>query len=607
MKLKKTIVVLTAATLVAPSFLVAAETNDTETGESRSQGTGQISSKDEVVYANLSATGEREEIYVVNILDIERAGNVIDYGPYTSLKNLSNLSQLEQNENAVEFHAPEGKFYYQGNMDEAPLPWDVSVSYLLDGTEITPEELAGANGRVQIKIATSANETVDPVFFENYLLQISLSLNLEIFNNIEATDGMLANAGKNKQVTFTVMPEKEEELIVEADVLGFELEEGINITAIPSSMPIDAPDIGEMTGEMQTLTDAIAEINNGIGELENGVGELNGGVSRLSDGSDQYKNGILKAASSSSELLSYSKQIQQGLDDMSNSLKNNSQDMGLGELKKLEAGLREIASGLEKTTQGLTSLNDNYTSAYNALDDSMAAIPAHEISEEEIQQLYLSGADQEVIDQLVETYGAALTAKGTYTSVKEAFAAVNGTLEQVSGSLTMMVATLEEMANGLSASLKEMEETDPLAPLKKGLNDLASGHAEIHSGWIEYTNGVSRLASEYKELHGGILGFSEGTGEVENGISELHNGTTELYQSTSDLPDQMKEEIDQMMAEYDKSDFDAVSFVSSENESINSVQFVIKTESINYEEPERAEQVEEEEKGFWSRLKDLFS
>ncbi|MEC5425801.1 hypothetical protein QGM71_20255 [Virgibacillus sp. C22-A2] len=43
--------------------------------------------------------------------------------------------------------------------------------------------------------------------------------------NIQDEDGMVANAGKNKQVTITVMPEKEEELVVEVDVVeDFELD-----------------------------------------------------------------------------------------------------------------------------------------------------------------------------------------------------------------------------------------------------------------------------------------------------------------------------------------------------------------------------------------------
>src|SRR5699024_11870435 len=57
---------------------------------------GKISSKDEVVYATLSATGDEQEIYVVNTLDVTKEGKIVDYGSYSSIKNLTNLSDIEQ-------------------------------------------------------------------------------------------------------------------------------------------------------------------------------------------------------------------------------------------------------------------------------------------------------------------------------------------------------------------------------------------------------------------------------------------------------------------------------------------------------------------------------
>jgi len=69
----------------------------------------------------------------------------------------------------------------------------------------------------------------------------------------------------------------------------------------------------------------------------------------------------------------------------------------------------------------------------------------------------------------------------------------------------------------------------------------------------------------------------------------------------------MQEEIDEMISQYDKSDFDPVSFVSEENDEItNSVQFVIQTDSIQPEEDSEEVEEEEENEGFWDRLLNLF-
>lgn len=600
--------VLMAIFLVLPSFLVTAATDEHVTAaEGASINAGEYSSKDEVVYATLSPSGERQEVYVVNIFDVVKAGNIVDYGTYSNLKNLTDLSEIEQiDDGAVEFTAPEGKFYYQGNKNDVLLPWDITISYLLDGKQVNPEELAGKDGHVEIHLQTSANESVDSVFFENYLLQISLNLDPEIFNNIEAASAMIANAGKNKQVTFTVMPEQAGELSIEADVVDFELQ-GIDIAAVPQSMAIDAPDMGDMTGDMKSLTNAIKEISDGVGKLNSGVSKLDDGVADLRDGSGQFKKGISDVNGASSELVDASILIDEGLAMMSISLSENSGEMDLGALKELPDGLSQLAAGLHQTAAGLAKLNENYAVAYNSLNDAMMAIPDYEITQDEIKGLYLSGANSDVVDQLVETYTAARTAKGTYTAVKEAFAAVEPTLNQVNGSTTDMAKTMETMATELASQLAGMNVADSIGALQEGLSTLSSNYKEFHAGIVSYTDGVGQLSSSYKDVHAGIVELSGGTGELAAGVDTLDDGTETLYRSTKDLPEQMQEQVDQMIADYDKSDFAAISFVSTENEKINSVQFVIKTESIKKQEQESIEEEQEEEqKGFWDRLIDLF-
>ncbi|WP_280770047.1 YhgE/Pip domain-containing protein [Salipaludibacillus daqingensis] len=606
MKNKRILRILMVLVLILPSFLVTGASNEhVAVAEDTSENTGEYSSKDEVVYATLSPSGERQEVYVVNIFDVMQEGNISDFGTYSNLKNLTDLSEIEQKEDTVEFTAPEGKFYYQGDKNDAYLPWDISISYLLDGNKIDPEELAGKDGDAEIKIQTSANENVDSVFFDNYLLQISLHLEPEIFDNIETEDGVVANAGKNKQVTFTVMPEQAGELTMKADVVDFELQ-GMDIVAVPQSMSIDAPDMDDMTGEITSLTDAIKKISNGVGELNNGVSDLNSGVASLRDGSGEYEKGISDIDGASYELIDASESIDEGLATMSTSLNESSGEMDVTELRELPDGLSQLADGLHQTVNGLDNLNENYTVAYSTLDEAMVAIPDYDITEEEIEALYMSGADSDVVDQLVETYAAARTAKGTYSAVKEAFAAVEPSLDEVSGSIEEMANTMESMATEIGSSVEDMDAADSIGELQEGLATLSNNYKEFHDGLVSYTNGVGQLSSSYKDIHAGIVELSGGTGELEDGVEELDTGTDTLYESTKDMPDQMQEEVDEMIADYDKSDVDTVSFVSAENEKINSVQFVIKTESIEKEEQESNEEQEEEQKGFWDRLMDLF-
>ncbi len=558
--------------------------------------------KDEVIYSTLQSNGEELEMYVVNSFEVEGPGELVDYGDYTSIKNLTDLSEITKEDDTISFTASEDSFYYQGNLKNNPLPWEFDISYQLDGEEMTPEEMLGQDGHLQIGMETSANEEVKPIFFENYLLQISLTLDTERYQEIEAEDGTIANAGKDKQVTFTVMPEQEESFLLEADVTDFEFE-GIEISAVPSSMSIDPPEVDDVTEDFETLSDATTEIDDGVGELADGISELNSGVSSLKNGSSDYQDGIEQVSNGSADLISGSESIDQALVTMKDSI---DQDVETGDFSALQEGLEQIARGLREASNGLTTLQENYTQAYDALDESINAIPSYDISEEEIQALYQSGAESEVVDKLVETYEAALTAKGTYDQVSEAFAAVAPTLDEVSSSQTDMATSLETMAEQIAAASEGMDIQEGLKELQEGLATLSDNYKEFHAGLEEYTNGVDELSNAYQDLHNGIVELEDGTFSLENGVGELHDGTTELADSTSDLPDQMQDEIDEMINDYDKSGFDAVSFVSDKNENVQSVQFVIKTESITQDEEDDEEEETEEEKSFWDRLLDLF-
>ncbi|MFE7062878.1 YhgE/Pip domain-containing protein [Sutcliffiella sp. NPDC057660] len=584
--------------LVLPTFIGHASEAVAETE-------GSVTSKDEVVYATLKANGELGPIYVVNTLDVARAGEILDYGDYSNVKNLTDLRKLEAENEGVRLNASEeGKFFYQGNLPEGTeLPWDVTVTYVLDGKKVGPAELAGKSGKLEVQIETSENEEAGSVFYENYLLQVSLMLP-NTYQDIEAADGMIANAGKNKQITFTIMPGQEEKMTVAAEVKDFEFD-GVQIAAVPSTLPIDTTGTEGMTEDMGQLSGAIKQLNDGVAELENGVSQLNDGAGQLRDGSSQYKNGMNQLHGSTAELVHASSSIQDALKKINAGLSGDAARVDLSELAELPTGLTQLADGLKETANGMAALKDNYAKAYGAMDGAIKEIPAQQLSEEEVAELYASGADPETVDKLVASYSAAQKVKGTYDQTGQAFAAVEPSLNQMEEAVRGMSGSLSSIAAELSASLKDTD-LSGLAELQKGIAALSSNYSAFHSGLVSYTGGVSELSSSYGKLHTGLVELSEGTGELENGVGELQNGAAELFEETKDLPAQMQAEIDKMIQEYDKSDFKPVSFVSPKNEKVSSVQFVIKTESIKKEEQPTKQAEQEKKKGFWTLLKELF-
>lgn len=606
MRLKQIAAVMMGTVLVFGSLPFSALAKDNENQDAEK---GKYSTKDEAIYGKLGANGSLLDMYVVNTFHDTKPGTITDHGNYTDVRNLSNLLDIKQTDDGkVRFQAEKGddNFYYQGAIDNQPLPWDIDIAYMLDGKEIDPNELAGKSGSLELRIKTSANDDADPAFFENYMMQISLTLDPVNFDKIQAPDANKAKSGKDTMLTFTVMPEKEDTFIVSADVTDFEMDP-IDISATPASMPFDDPDLGDMKGDMKSLSDAIKKINDGVGDLKGGISDLNDGATDLSNGSSSYLDGINQLDQSSGELVGGSSEINNAMQQVADALQGAPGSApDVGDLKQLPEGMRALAGGLNETADGLDELRANYDAAYSNLTDAINGIPNGDITEEQFKELLKSEADQDVVNQLIDSYKSAQKVKGTYEAVKEAFDAVTGTLDEVSGSVRKMATEANSTATKVESGLQNMDGLDQLGDLQSGLSDLASQYQSFHNGLVEYTNGVSDLASNYQGIDKGIKGIKSGTASLEEGTGELQDGTKELHEETSDLPGEMQSEIDKMLEEFDASAFEPISFVSEENKNVDVVQFALQTEPIEIEEPEDVEETKEEEKGIWERFLDLF-
>ncbi|WP_339226109.1 YhgE/Pip domain-containing protein [Oceanobacillus sp. FSL K6-2867] len=599
---------LTLAIFFLPVLTTYASPNTLEDTAEKEQGNGEIASRNEVIYANLQAGGNLKGIYVVNSFELTKPGIIEDYGNYTEIKNLTDTSAIEQNKNNVRINAETDNFFYQGNLGEAKeLPWQFTIDYYIDGKEVNPDDIPGMTGDVEITIDVQQNKDAAAAFFENYMLQISVPLNTDYFQDIKAEDATIANAGKYKQITFTVMPDEEKKFSIEATTDQFEID-GIEIAALPPSIGVEGPDTDELTEEFQSLTDAIGDIDNGVGELRDGIDGLASGLHQLEDGSAQYKNGMDELNGSSSQLIDASSQINNALASVQKEVEKASGITTIEELEDLDFAVSEMISSLEELADGMDQFGSNYEKANQALQDAVKQIPESSITEADIAALYESDADQEVIEELVATYQAAQTVKGAYKAASEAFDSVGSNLNTFSDSTREAANYLRSLTDGLEESISEIDVDEGINQLIGGMEEMASNYNQFHEGLVAYTNGVNELATSYQGIHDGIGESAKGADQLTDGADELRSGTAQLHDATSSIPEEMQEEIDAMLSQYDKSDFEPASFVSEKNDKLtDSVQFVIRTDSLKKEqETETADEVPEEKEGFFEKLKNLF-
>ena len=112
--------------------------------------------KEEVLYGILGLDGSVKSVYAVNIFN---TGDVTDYGDYSSVENLTNSDPITQNGDEITINSSAGRLYYQGTLKSLKLPWDIAVTYTLDGKQIPASQLAGASGALAIHI-----QVTQPVF-----------------------------------------------------------------------------------------------------------------------------------------------------------------------------------------------------------------------------------------------------------------------------------------------------------------------------------------------------------------------------------------------------------------------------------------------------------
>ena len=276
--------------------------------------------KEENVYVNLKEDGSVDGVYVVNAYDLKKDQKVLDYGDYTAVENLSTDNKIKVNGEKITVEGEEGKFYYQGDLDAAQIPWKIEIEYQLDGKKISPQSLAGKSGYLKIKIHIGKNKEADQDFFEHFLLQATLTLDTEKCKNIKAEGATAANSGKNKQLTYNILARQEKDLTIQTDVKNFQMDP-ITINGVPMSFDIDLD---------QMDTSALTEKT---GELEDGVKALNEGAQKTDDGADTMKNGL--------------NLYQQGIDTL-----YAGADTLFAGAKQADAGIEAYTSGVDQAAAG---------------------------------------------------------------------------------------------------------------------------------------------------------------------------------------------------------------------------------------------------------------
>lgn len=513
--------------------------------------------KDENIYVNLNQDGSVADVYVVNEYILEKDTELVDYGNYASVKNLSSNDEITAEDGQVRVNAQEGKFFYQGKLEDAVLPWDIHISYTLDGEVMEASELAGKSGKLKIYVTIRENPEGEENFFDNYLMQATVTLDTEKCGNITAEGATEANVGKDRQLLYNIMAGQEKEFTISANVKDFEMA-AITFQAVPMAFDIDSDslDLDSMTEKIDEIKEAATDFDDGAKELDEGVGELLDGVETLKDGAGDLQSGASELQSGASSLQSGASDLKSGGWDLrvgasklksgTGSLQTGTKELkagtsslysgalsaasGSSDLKTgvetLESGLSDVLTGAGEIQQGLANLTENSEdltsgseSVLTALQTISKSLSGITVGAEQMQTLLdssteilagieaLTAGAQAVTDGLnaiSEKYEAIdeLEAKNTESAAFLSWAAgMAGTLYETAMQNEKAAAMIESLAGGIDISSSLATLTNIAALLEQNnavFESLEDGVSEAAAGASSVSSGIAGLKEQYQ-------------------------------------------------------------------------------------------------------------
>lgn len=553
-----------------------ASEQDVKSGESKAAGDY---TKNQVVYTKLDGDGNKTGVFVVNSFSAPKGSTIEDAGVYDKVVNLSTTKKLADKDGHVAVEGQgEQDFVYQGDLSkDTQLPWNVSVSYKLDGKDVTAEELGGKSGKLSMKLTVAPNPEYKGTgeYTDNYLVQVTGMLKDSECHKIDAEGATAAANGSNTQLTYMVLPGSTAEYTVNADVEDFEFD-GWQIVGVPLSLALDVDSSDMDTSQLNELEDGIAAANDGAGLVKDGaatlseaLGVANNGAGQLMAGANAAADGVTKLADGSAQVNDGAGQVAAGAGTLANgstALDGGASQVAAGagtlaqgtaslmsQLPTLTGGTQALAQGTGALVGGVKQLDGGLATLQEGakqlqggvaqLTDQQAGAPALAAGANE-----LKGGLGELTAQNKELTGGA---QGVAAGAKQLAGGINAGLDQETikqiGGLANQSAQLQQAVDQLQV-LKEKAETKGDAELAQGIGSVAAAiskglqsapSADVINGLVGQLNGLkdgaNKLADGADKLNAGVTGYTAGASIAAAGANKLADGAAQLNGGISQL------------------------------------------------------------------------
>ena len=629
-KLKKGLAVVLAGTILASSVTPALA------------GEPEVS-VDETAYITMDYYGNRTDLSIVKSVRLNGCTEFTDYGRYDVASNLSTTDRPSVSDEGVTWSLSDpgkDRFYFEVQPRDQflGLPWSIDVSYMLDGVPYKAEDLAGKSGLVEIDVTVTPDPLADEYYKNNFILVCGTGVDLGETKSFRAEGAQLQTLGSYQLAAFMAFPGQEEHFHFEIGSDDFTFP-GLIFASVPvtlsqvddlSEMGKDKDDIkaagDAIDGLLRDTLDIMTSMTAGTAQAAEGLRDLE----KAWDEVDQQHDSIQDSVDSTRYAM---KNLKNHLYDLAEVMDDSSILDGVGELEDAIEGmlgsLEQIGQVLEQFHR-ITSeikdcikiINDPSSSPEQKLQAQMRMAELLKELEEllgKLQGIDLDGLSVQTDDlhSLLKELDQGVTAGSVETESIDALMGALADLEdQIKEELEASQADLEDITTFTEpserSSLEDIDFSGDVSLIQNELVMVIDNTArtvsklEVAMGKIDQV-----LNDSYDNLNSGIRSTLSGTAQLMESLTASLQKTRNIKaneQIISDLLDKNWQKLDDELGilNMDPS-ARKPSFTSARNPEPDSVQVILRTESITKPE-EDVEDVNEDgdNRTFLQRLGDVF-
>lgn len=538
-------------------------------------------SKEESVYVKADASGNVKKTMVSEWLKNPEKGTISDTSELKDIKNVKGDETFETgSNNNVSWKSEGNDIYYQGTIDKE-LPVDVKVSYKLDGKSISPKDLKGKSGKVEIQFSydNKSKQTVnvngeDVEMYTPFTMVSAMMLSSDEYSNVSVENGKLISDGDKNIVVGVAFPGLANDLNLKDLDMDIDIPETVTITAdvkdatVGTSITMasaelmnefgldDIDSFDDLQDSIDDLEDATNQLVDGSKEAADGSKELADGAGTLNDGAGTLASGAGTLADGVNTLNEKSGTLVSGVNTLASGVQAYT-----GGVEEIYAGSNDLVSGAQELASGATALNEGIKTAKTSAD-TLASTAAQ--VQGGIGTVASSlGTAASTLTSILGENGANLTAGVDVTVtggqatlsdekiaeiIEEKMADADSTTKEAVKAVVKEALEDSEVSGYTSQkSLNRTGKTivETINTVSGGLNNAQAKltdkeHSVLAQGISGVTDGTGALATMLgtegeKTIGRGAAGVAAGSASLQKGTETLQAGAKKLHDNSSTL------------------------------------------------------------------------